>query len=382
MDTMQRSNRTWLCTVVFLDIVEYSRKPVAQQFAMKEQLNSFISRAIEHVSDHDRIILDTGDGAALCFMGDPEDALFAALNLRDAIVTQEHKDSSSLAVRIGINLGPAKMVKDINRQLNIIGDGINVAQRMMNFAEPNQILVSRSFFEVISCLSQEHARLFHYRGLRKDKHIREHAVYEVALLGNDHMAVEAAPNAEPDPTTNVKSVVESRETQPPQLTPAWEAAWLQTAQHHLALYVGPVARLLVQQTVRKTADIQEFYRLLAENIADERERDLFLKAVSSSHQSREQASTPSPPPEADSRWPAEVLSQAEVLLAQYLGPVAKVLVQREAKRAQDTTELYSLLAEHLSADGEKQRFMRDAALQEDAARHTLPGSTHSCRGKV
>jgi hypothetical protein len=295
-------------------------------------------------------------------MGDPEDALFAALNVRDAIATQQHTDASSLAIRIGINLGPTKMVKDINRQLNIIGDGINVAQRMMNFAEPNQILVSRSFFEVISCLSQEHARLFHYRGLRKDKHIREHAVYEVALFGNEHPSMDTAPKAEPDPTISMAPVVGPQETPPPELAPAWEAAWLQTAQNHLALYIGPVARLLVQQAARKTADMQEFCRLLAENISDEREQDLFLKAVPSLRQTVEQAGTPPLAPEAVCRLSAEVLKQAEALLAQYLGPVAKVLVQREAKRAQDTTELYSLLAEHLSVDSEKQGFLRDAAL--------------------
>ena len=39
--------------------------------------------ALEHVAPRDRIILDTGDGAAVTFMGDPEDALFAAMAMRD-----------------------------------------------------------------------------------------------------------------------------------------------------------------------------------------------------------------------------------------------------------------------------------------------------------
>ena len=50
----------------------------------------------------------------------------------------------------------------------------------MSFAKPGQVLVSRSYFEVISRLSQEYAKLFHYEGSRADKHVREHQVYSVS----------------------------------------------------------------------------------------------------------------------------------------------------------------------------------------------------------
>jgi class 3 adenylate cyclase len=69
---------------------------------------------------------------------------------------------------MGINLGPVKLLVDINKQLNLIGDGINVAQRVMSFAEPGKLLVSRSYYEVISCLSQEYAKLFNYEGVHPD----------------------------------------------------------------------------------------------------------------------------------------------------------------------------------------------------------------------
>jgi hypothetical protein len=78
------TNRTFICSVVFLDIVEYSRKPVAEQIQLKERLNTLLTEALANVAPNDRIILDTGDGAALSFLGDPEDALFVSLALRDA----------------------------------------------------------------------------------------------------------------------------------------------------------------------------------------------------------------------------------------------------------------------------------------------------------
>ena len=175
----QTTNRTFICSVVFLDIVEYSQKPVDEQIKLKNRFNIILAEAIKDVAVNDRIILDTGDGAAISFLGDPEDALFVALSIRDAIVGEKGTSTPVLSARIGINLGPVKLVQDINGQRNLIGDGINVAQRVMSFGKPDQVLVSRSYFEVISRLSQEYAKLFHYEGARADKHVREHQVYSV-----------------------------------------------------------------------------------------------------------------------------------------------------------------------------------------------------------
>jgi len=168
---MESSGRTLVCSVLFLDIVEYSKKPVSDQLTLKQEFNRLLSKALEQVPPRDRIILDTGDGAAVTFMGDPEDALFASMAVRDT--------AGAVPVRLGVNLGPVRLVKDLNGQMNIIGDGINVAQRVMSFSQPGQLLVSRSFYEVVSCLSRDYANLFHHEGARTDKHVREHDVYSV-----------------------------------------------------------------------------------------------------------------------------------------------------------------------------------------------------------
>jgi len=168
---MEGAGRTLVCSVLFLDIAEYSKKPVSEQLQLKQAFNQSLAQALEQVASRDRIILDTGDGAAVTFMGDPEDALFASIAMRDM--------AGMVGVRMGVNLGPVRLVKDLNGQMNIIGDGINVAQRVMSFAGPGQLLVSRSFYEVVSCLSRDYAGLFHHEGARTDKHVREHDVYSV-----------------------------------------------------------------------------------------------------------------------------------------------------------------------------------------------------------
>ncbi len=178
-----RANKTVMCSVLFLDIAAYSKKSVSGQIALKEGFNAFLASAIRDVPIGDRIILDTGDGAAISFLGDVEDALKAALILREKLITEGVHMDPPLLVRMGINLGPVRLVKDINDQANIVGDGINVAQRVMGFADPGQVLVSRSYYDAVSRLSHEYVGMFHYQGSRTDKHVREHEIYAIGYPG-------------------------------------------------------------------------------------------------------------------------------------------------------------------------------------------------------
>src|SRR5262245_42520028 len=124
---LDQANRTFICSVVFIDLVGYSRKPVTEQIRLKPNLTNTLSEGIKDIPVNDRIILDTGDGAAISFLGDPEDALFVTLSLREAMEAasagqpapppsngegEDGEEDGRDAVRMGINLGPVKLVKD------------------------------------------------------------------------------------------------------------------------------------------------------------------------------------------------------------------------------------------------------------------------------
>ncbi|HEX7055006.1 MAG TPA: hypothetical protein VF211_13855 [Burkholderiales bacterium] len=167
----QQSSRTLVCSVLFLDIVGYSRLGVTQQIRLKESFNAVLAAALADTPAADRVVIDTGDGAAVTFLGDPERALFAGLAIFDNV--------GEVPVRMGINLGPVYVTQDINGRENVIGDGINVAQRIMSFAQPGQLLVSRSFYDVVLLISSEYGTLFQPVGGRTDKHERTHEVFSV-----------------------------------------------------------------------------------------------------------------------------------------------------------------------------------------------------------
>ncbi len=184
MADLDKMDRTWLCSVLFMDIVNYSSQSVELQMKWKKRFNGYLTEAIHEVPEGDRVMLDTGDGAAICFLGAPEVAMFTALELCRSFALDEREQPPGLRVRLGINLGPVKLVRDINGALNAIGDGINAGQRIMSFAAENTILVSQSFFEVVSRLSDDYKPMFQLKGVETDKHVREHTVYHLTQPGS------------------------------------------------------------------------------------------------------------------------------------------------------------------------------------------------------
>ncbi len=195
---VEQAARTFICSVVFVDLVEFSRKSNAEQVLVKETCNALAAEALEPISPDDRIVIDTGDGFAITFLGDPEDALLVGLKLRDGIEDAMSNHSIGIGrgtanghVRIGINLGPVKLGTNFNGHVNIVGDGINVAERIMGFALPGQMLVSRSFHDMVSRLAEEYGALLTFDGTRTDNNARVHALY-VAGKGDAALKVAEA----------------------------------------------------------------------------------------------------------------------------------------------------------------------------------------------
>jgi class 3 adenylate cyclase len=187
--SLKQLNRTFIGSVLFIDIVGYSLRTVPDQLEMKELFNNLLAEAVHNIAPSERIMVDTGDGAGIAFLGDPEDALFAALSLRDAIAEGRATAGEPGFVRMGINLGPLKVVRDINGHTNMIGDGVNDAERVMSFAEAGQVMVSHSYYDIISRFSRDYAQLFVYEGTRHDKHVREHEIYRFGPVeGNQNLA--------------------------------------------------------------------------------------------------------------------------------------------------------------------------------------------------
>lgn len=206
MPIVATTTRSISATVLFFDVVGYTKQSVNKQIEIKRQFNQVVSGCLKTHGGGEHIILDTGDGAAIGFLQHPEDALDVAIKFRKTVMANQHLDYPDLKVRIGIHLGPINIVKDMNGQSNMVGDGINDAQRVMSFAGIDRIYISRPYYDYVSRLNDEYADMFRYRGMQEDKHGREHPVYELADTSSAEGAVlpqgsETAAEKQPNPFT-------------------------------------------------------------------------------------------------------------------------------------------------------------------------------------
>ena len=316
-------------------------------------------------------MIDTGDGAATCFLGDPEEALQSALLLRGLLL---QKYGQMLSVRIGLHLGPIRMVFDINQRVNVVGDGINVAQRIMDFAQPNQIVVSRAYYDVVSCLTDNAAGMFSAMGPHLDKHLRSHEIYAVLDPKSRTVAPLPARSSEFENTASFAALA----TLTPETTAEIEA--------ELARSIGPLAKVLVQKALPRSVSVQGLRQLLAVSIPDPTARELFVKPKSNKTQPMPNsgvrsdwgALNPFSRPRSDHSRPLnsrsgpsstiissphfdqEQLAHVEKALSQFIGPLARMIVKREVTRHTSMEALIKALAAEVDRPDDRAKFLAAA----------------------
>jgi hypothetical protein len=133
-----------IAQVLFLDIAGYSKGTTGAQSGLVAGLTESVrsTQAFKSAEAQQRVLaLPTGDGMALVFFED----LFAAPNCAIELA----KSTRNIPLRMGLHSGLIQLQTDVNGATNVVGEGINVAQRVMDFADPGQILVSEAYAAVL-----------------------------------------------------------------------------------------------------------------------------------------------------------------------------------------------------------------------------------------
>ena len=173
--------RALVASFLFTDLVGFSMGTAVEQYAAKDTLSAILRSNLAALRDVDYRIKDTGDGALIAFVSNPEHALYMALAIaQDFGRAAGDAGFPSNSLRTGIHLGAVKEAIDLEARPNFIGDGINAAKRIMDFAAPGQIAASRAFFDAVACLDSAYAALFRHLGALDDKHGRAHELYAIS----------------------------------------------------------------------------------------------------------------------------------------------------------------------------------------------------------
>ncbi len=176
-----------LAHVLFCDIVGYSLLPINRQTRAMQTLQQIVRQTDDYQRADQKgqlVRLPAGDGLALAFLQDVTAPIRCACDMVRAL-----KPYAEITLRIGIHSGPVYLSADINANRNVVGSGINMAQRVMDCGNAGHILVSRGVAEVLEEIS--HWRpLLHDLGTHEVKHgVRLH----LFNLYNDEVGNSAVP---------------------------------------------------------------------------------------------------------------------------------------------------------------------------------------------
>lgn len=133
--------------VLFLDIVGYTKWLIDEQTQRIQQLQDIVrsTREFERQNAKRQLIaLPTGDGMALVFFIDQLAPVRCALEISNLL-----RDIPEIEMRMGINSGPVYRTADINQHEGVSGNGINIAQRVMDCGETGHILLSKAVGDVL-----------------------------------------------------------------------------------------------------------------------------------------------------------------------------------------------------------------------------------------
>ena len=138
---------------------------------------------------------------------------------------------------------------------------------------------------------------------------------------------------------------------------------LKLIEQQLMRFLGPVAKVIVRRGAKNTKDLDTLYALLAESLGSAEEKRRFL--AGRQPPSGAAAATSEPPASApaeneDGSQPPTTLEidSASRRLAPYLGPIARIVVKKAAAEATSRRQFHLLLAEQLSSEDDKERFLK------------------------
>ena len=158
--------------------------------------------------------------------------------------------------------------------------------------------------------------------------------------------------------------------------PEWLHGLAPDLQTALSTQIGPVAKLVLKNAARDAVDLDDLCNRLLPHIGSDAGRTQFqdsVREIKKKHglstlatmSGRSQAGAPKTQLTQMTGMPTllqlspEQMEAAQMKLAVYVGPIAKVLAKRASKMTGNADEFYRLLAENLPDPQERARFLKD-----------------------
>jgi adenylate cyclase len=146
MPAMTEKVKRRLTTVLCADVQGYARLMEADEAGTLTTLRRSRSAMTTLVERHDGRIVNTWGDAVIAEFASVVEAVQCAVEIQQELLSQDPHlpDAQRMRFRIGINLGDVMVDGS-----DIYGDGVNIAARLQELAEPGGILISGPVYDQV-----------------------------------------------------------------------------------------------------------------------------------------------------------------------------------------------------------------------------------------
>jgi len=219
-----------LTTVLCADVHGYSRLMEADETGTLETLRRYRTAIAGLVERHDGRIVNTWGDAIIAEFASVVEAVQCAVEIQQEIANQDSDPPHAhpMRFRIGINLGDVMVDGS-----DIYGDGVNIASRLQELAEPGGVVISSSVYD------QVHNKLsvgFDCLGQRPMKNVAPLTSYRVTMSGRTARRGSSPVDESPTPREGAGSLQIGDRHEP--------SSWTRVVSDWLAKLPRPVAAAL------------------------------------------------------------------------------------------------------------------------------------------
>ena len=222
-----------LTTILCADVHGYSRLMEADEAGTLEMLRRYRAAMTGLVERHDGRIVNTWGDAVIAEFASVVEAVQCAVEIQQEVSNQSSglPHAHLMRFRIGINLGDVMVDGS-----DIYGDGVNIAARLQEFAEPGDVVVSGSVYD------QVHNKLslgFDCLGQQQMKNLAAPVMsYRVTMSGRAggrrSSPVRESSTTQADGPAGARSIPNGR----------WLSSWMRPLSDWLANLPRPIAAIL------------------------------------------------------------------------------------------------------------------------------------------
>lgn len=136
-----------IAAILAADIAGYSRLVAEDEEETLRRLEAYRSVFDDFVARYGGRIFNTAGDAVMCAFESAVEATRCAIDIQESLRTRNmaYPQSRRMEFRIGISIGDV-----VEREGDLLGDGVNIAARLEGLARPGGICISRSVHEAVT----------------------------------------------------------------------------------------------------------------------------------------------------------------------------------------------------------------------------------------